>query len=329
MESAYVLANRELEKIRSKNNEAQNVRRAEALIKAPKLTEIEAELMRQGTRLLGCVLNKSEDFDDIKCKIQSLQREKRELLLKNGFAEDFLDDIYSCKTCRDTGFVDGRRCSCLKALIAKHIGANANLTESMRGQRFKNFDLSLFANQGDDSAKTLKVMQIICDKASDFAETFDETGENFLIMGNAGTGKTFISSCVANRALERGKTVYYQTAFRLFELFENAKFNKGDEEAQETVKFVYDVDLLIIDDLGTEFQTQFTSAVLFDIINSRIISGKSTMISSNLGLEELSNLYSQRVVSRFMGDYKLYRTLGKDLRALKRVTAKTNNGRER
>ncbi len=322
MESAYILANRELEEIRSKNRELQSVRHAEVLLKAPRITEIEGELMKQGSRLLGSVLNKAEDFDDIKSKIQSLQKQKAKLLSDIDFPEDYLDDIYSCKECRDTGFVEGRRCACLKTLIAKHIGANANLTESMRGQTFESFDMSLFANQGEESSKTLKVMQIICDKALEFAESFDKTGDNFLIMGNAGTGKTFISSCIANRALERGKTVYYQTAFRLFEFFENAKFNKGDEDAAETVKYVYDVDLLIIDDLGTEFQTQFTSAALFDIINSRIISGKSTIISSNLGFEELSNLYSQRVVSRFMGDYKIFQTLGKDLRTIKRVATK-------
>lgn len=318
MESAYVLANRELEEIRNKNREEQNVRHAEVLLKAPQITEIEAELMRQGSRLLGCVINKGENFDEIKSKIRELQSAKARYLKEAGFAENYLDDIHTCSICKDTGFVEGRRCNCLKSLIVKHIGANANLTEKMRKQTFENFDLALFANQGENSAKTLKVMQLICDRAINFAETFEQTGENFLIMGNAGTGKTFVSSCIANRALERGKTVYYQTAYKLFEFFENAKFNKGDQEASETVKYVYDVDLLIIDDLGTEFQTQFTSAALFDIINSRIISGKSTIISSNLGLEELSNLYSQRVVSRFLGDYKIYQTLGKDLRTIKR-----------
>ncbi len=319
MESAYILASRELEEIRQKNREKQSMHRAEVLLKSPELADIEAELMRQGSRLLGCVLNKSGDFEQVKSKIQSLQKDKAELLQKSGFAEDYIDEIYSCKECKDTGFVEGHRCNCLKNLIVKHIGANANLTDSMREQRFENFDLSLFVNQGENSAKTLKVMQVICDKAIDFAENFDKTNENFLIMGNAGTGKTFITSCIANRALERGKTVYYQTAFKLFELFENAKFGKGDEDAAETVKYVYNVDLLIIDDLGTEFQTQYTAAVLFDIINSRSIAGKSTIISSNLGAEELSNNYSQRVVSRIMGEYKIFQTIGKDLRALKRT----------
>ncbi|MDO4744019.1 MAG: ATP-binding protein [Clostridia bacterium] len=314
MESAYTLANKELEDVRRKNRDEQSVRQNEVLLKIPEIADIEANLMKQGARLLSCVLNRCEDFEDIKATIQQLQKEKAELLKKNGFSEEYLNDIYSCNKCRDTGFVEGRRCECLKSLIVKNIGENSNLTEHMREQKFENFDISLFANQDGNSAKTLKVMQTVCDKAMDFSETFDKTKGNFLIMGNAGTGKTFITSCIGNRALERGKTVYYQTAFRLFEIFENAKFGKGDDDAAEIVKYVYDVDLLIIDDLGTEFTTQFTTAALFDIINSRIIAGKSTVISSNLGFEELSNLYSQRITSRFIGDYQLVQTMGKDLR---------------
>ena len=142
--------------------------------------------------------------------------------------------------------------------------------------------------------------------------------ENMLLMGNAGTGKTFVSSCIANRALERGKTVYYQTAYKLFETFESSKFGK-DDEAPDIVKYVYDVDLLIIDDLGTEFVTQFTAASLFDIINTRIISGKSTIISTNLDFETLSEMYSQRIASRFIGEYKILQTLGEDIRKIKRI----------
>lgn len=322
MESAYVLANRELESIRLKNQAEQARRHMEVCNQIPRFSEVETELMKNGTRLLGCVLNKCEDFEEIKKSIQTLQKTKSELLVKNGFAGDYLEDIYDCRDCRDTGFVEGKRCRCLKNLIAKHISANSNLTQHMRSQTFETFDMSLFAEQGEKSQKVMQVMQIVCDRAYSFAENFEKTGENMLLMGNAGTGKTFVSSCIANRALERGKTVYYQTAFRLFELFESDKFNKGDEDAGEIVKYVYDVDLLIIDDLGTEFVTQFTAAALFDIINSRIIAGKSTVISTNLSFETLSANYSQRITSRFVGEYTILQTLGEDIRKIKRSREK-------
>lgn len=322
MESAYTLANRELEEIRKKNKELEAVHHSEVMLKNSKLAEIESELMKQGTRLLKCVLNRNEDFEDIKKTIQNLQKQKAKLIVDCGFSEDYLDDIYSCNQCRDTGFIDGHRCDCLKKLIVKNIGANSNLTEHMRKQNFENFDLSLFANQGDENGITLKCMQVVCDKAIQFAENFDKTCDNFLIMGNAGTGKTYMTSCIGNRALERGKTVYYQTAYKLSEILENNKFNKGEDDAADIVKYIYDVDLLIIDDLGTEFTTQFALAAFFDIINSRIISGKSTVISTNLNFEELSNTYSQRITSRFMESYQLIQTVGKDLRVIIRERKK-------
>ncbi len=323
MESAYTLANRELEAIKSTNHELQSLRKSEVLLKAPRLGEIEAELMKCGTRLLECVLKKNCDFNEVKSCIRRLQAEKLALLENNGFPENYLDEIYSCISCRDTGFVDGKRCDCLKSLISKYVSANSNLTEHMKKQTFESFDFSLFANQKEDSARVLRVANVICDKASKFADSFDETHENLLLIGNAGTGKTYVSSCIANRALERGKTVYYQTAYKLFDLFEKDKFSKSTEDApSETIKYIYDVDLLIIDDLGTEFVTQFTTAAFFDIINSRIISGKSTIISTNLGFEELSATYSQRIASRFVGEYTLLQTIGADLRSITKLKRK-------
>lgn len=322
MESAYVLASRELEEIRMTNQAEQSRRHMEVCNAIPQFAALETELMKNGTRLLGCVLDKCNSFDEIKNSIKELQRKKAELLKEKGFPADYVNDIYSCEICRDTGFVEGKRCVCLKNLISKHIGANSNLTEFMREQTFDKFDMSIFANQGENSQRVLKVMQTVCDTALTFAESFDVGHDNMLLMGNAGTGKTFVSSCIANRALERGKTVYYQTAFKLFEIFESSKFNREDDEAPGIVKYVYDVDLLIIDDLGTEFVTQFTSAALFDIINTRITSGKSTIISTNLDFETLSEKYSQRIASRFIGDYKILQTLGEDIRKIKRIREK-------
>lgn len=317
MESAYVLANREMDKIRAENKEKQRLRHSEVLHRAPRLADIEREMSRCGTQLLNCVLYRNNDFEEIKSNIKRLQSEKSLLLTHAGFPADYLEDIYNCPECRDTGFINGKRCNCLKQLILKHVSANSNLTERMREQRFECFDFSLFEGQEENGISVLKLVQAICSKALTFADSFDTTHDNILILGNAGTGKTFITSCIANRALERGKTVYYQTAFKLFDTFERSKFGREDaEEASEAVKYVYDADLLIIDDLGTEFMTQFTNAAFFDVINSRIISEKSTIISSNLDFEKLSQIYSQRITSRFTGDYTIMQTIGRDLRSV-------------
>ncbi len=316
MESAYVLASRELEEIRNENRRIVEYRKMETGKIVPRIPEIDIELMKAGTELLKTVLDKSKSFDEVKKNIEKLQTEKVKLLKDNGFSEDYLENIHSCPKCKDTGFILGHRCDCLKKLIAKHIGANANLSEYMKNQTFENFDFSLFEDAVVDgkTVPVLKIMQKAVQICMDFADNFDRDKSNLILSGNAGTGKTFLSSCIANRALENGKTVYYTSSYKLFETLEALKFGKESDGAEDIAKYVYDVDLLIIDDLGTEFTTQFTSAAFFDIINSRLVSGKSTLISTNLDLEGINNLYSQRITSRIMGDYKAITLYGNDIR---------------
>lgn len=328
MESAYTLAAKELEEIRNENRQIQNYRQREIADKIPRLAEIEGELMQLGTMLLKTVLNKGTNFESIKKKIQALQSEKEKLLIKNGYSSDYLDDVVHCKKCSDTGFVMGHRCDCLKTLIAKHIGANANLSEPLKHQTFENFDFSLFYDyeNGGKTVPVKKLMQKAVEICMDFAQNFKKTKGNLILQGNAGTGKTYLSSCIANMALENGNTVYYTGAYKLFDTLEALKFGRDtSENTQNTAKYIYDTDLLIIDDLGTEFSTQFTNSVFFDILNSRLINGKSTVISTNLDLEGITNLYTQRVTSRLMGNFKPIGLYGKDIRPnLKEKTCNLN-----
>lgn len=319
MESCYTLALKELERIRLENRNIGAARHKEVEAKIPEIKDIEENLMRNGTSLLKCVLNKNNNFEQIKANIKALQKRKQELLEKNGYPKDYLDDVVSCESCNDSGFTDdGKRCKCHKMLILKFMSENSNLTEHMLRQNFESFNLSLFKGQSEKTpGDVLKVMTKLCEKAMKFSEEFEKTGENLLIQGNAGTGKTFLASCIANRALERGKSVYYQSAYRLFEMFENAKFNHSTEES-EALQYVYDVDLLIIDDIGTEFITQYTAATFFNILNTRINAGKSTIITTNLSLENIDGIYSTRVTSRLIGDYTILPTIGKDIRHIKK-----------
>lgn len=331
MESSYSLALKELEAIRNKNRQIDAIHHSEVVLKAPEIENIENELMKNGTALLKCVLNKGDGFENIKASIQSLQKRKASLLIKNGFPEDYLDETVSCKLCSDTGFKDGKRCVCHKNLIMKYISQNSNLTDAMREHTFDRFDFSLYANQPpvtvavagsteQKSENVLKFAKALYKKSAEFAEDFDKTERNLIFSGSTGTGKTFLSSCIANRALERGKTVYYQSSFKLFEIFENVKFQKNNyEENEDIIKYVYDADLLIIDDLGTEFITQYTSAVFFDILNTRMGNKKSTVISTNLSLNDINSVYSRRVASRIVGDFTVLYTVGNDLRREKKL----------
>ena len=323
MESSYTLAMRELTRIREENRRIQDARLFEIRKAYPAYAEIETALRQQGSALARRILEGKPDISDIRSAIASLQKKKAELLAQAGYPADYLDDIYTCPDCRDTGFDDkGDRCHCLKQLAAQFAGENSNLTEYMKEQTFDKADYTLFAKQPEENGKQpLAYIKKAYEKGRRFAETFDETHANLLFMGNAGTGKTYLSSCIANFALARQKTVYYQTAFALFDMLEKLKFGRlsGDEQEQaETVsRYIYDADLLILDDLGTEFISAYSTAALFDLVNIRQIRGKSTILSTNLNFQALEQLYSRRLLSRIVGNYEILPFIGQDLRMRK------------
>ena len=220
MESAYTLASRALSQIREENR-AELHRRIQQVRKLnPDYDRIEAALARNGSSLARYILEGKQDISAIETNIRNLRKERALLLEKAGLPDDYLEDIYTCADCHDTGFDQtGGRCHCLKQLAAAFTGAAANLTEHMKEQTFDCFDYSLFANQpSENGSEPLVHIKRAFTLGLQFAETFDTTHANLLLMGNAGTGKTFLSSCIANHALARKKTVYYQTAFTLFDM---------------------------------------------------------------------------------------------------------------
>ena len=327
MKSAHALATQELAEIRETNKRKHAERLRHVRNAAPEFVQIENSMQRAGTQLLKSVLHgNTDDFEKIKSIIQKKQAEKAELLRSLDLPEDYLDEKYDCDICSDTGFDDnGRRCECLKRLINKYIIQNSNMSEVMKSQRFDTFNFNLYSTVRltPENITENKHINKIYNFCKEFADKFDEEHSNLLLIGNAGTGKTFLSSCIANRALERGKTVYYQTAYPLFELMENIKFGKNNDDPEAaadmayTAKYLRQVDLLIIDDLGSEFTTQFTAAAFFDLLNARLTSGKSVILSTNLSLDDLETLYSRRVSSRLQGEFQIIRTIGDDIREKK------------
>ena len=320
MESAYSLANTEISEIRRKNKEELRRREEEVRRRAPEFAEVEAKLTAGGIALAKCVLVGTSDISAIRSHIEAAQNEKAKILRRLSLPDDYLNEIYSCDKCHDTGFDEnGARCECLKNMVSKYIGANSNLTSAMRGQSFKNFDFGMFEKLPDIKGHSaLSIARKVYEKGLSFATTFDKNNSNLFMYGSAGTGKTYLSSCIANKALERGFSVYYQSAFQLLDTLEKLKFGRFDEDeeagAQYASKYAYDVDLLIIDDLGTEFRTQYTDSILFDIINSRTNENKNMIISTNLNPTQIEATYSQRISSRILGNFEILLFLGNDLR---------------
>jgi DNA replication protein DnaC len=152
-----------------------------------------------------------------------------------------------------------------------------------------------------------------------FVETFDEQFENLFLYGDTGLGKTFLSHCIAKELLERTHSVIYFSSFRLFELFADSAFGRSDSSQDEMEQHIFDCDLLIIDDLGTELVNSFVSSELFHVLNERILRRKSTLISTNLSLATFADTYSERIFSRISSNYRMLKLIGDDIRLLKKM----------
>ena len=247
-------------------------------------------------------------------QIDLLSRQKLSLLKAAGFPDDYLEIHYSCPDCRDTGFIGTDKCHCLKQRLFNALYRNYPVFSKLEEENFDTFSYSFF------SGKALESMHVIHDAAVEFTDRFAKNYTNMLFYGNVGCGKTFLTNCIAKALLDKGFSVVYLSAFQLFDIL-NAHTFRGREYNDDEVSAysnLFECDLLIIDDLGTEILSSAVSAELFQILNSRDTMHRPTIISSNLSLQKLRDNYSERSMSRILGNYKLYKFEGNDIRLMKR-----------
>ena len=260
--------------------------------------------------------NSEENARLFREECEKINEYKRQLLVKNGYAEDYLEDKPLCEKCNDSGICNGEMCSCFKEKLIEEIRKSSNLPLIMVQENFDTFNVNYYSDEGVPSPRL--IMTKVRDMCMDYAENFSKDSPNLLFYGGSGLGKTFLSGCIAKSVMDKGVSVFYQSAYKIFSMFDRIKF---DDEKDEPVKFhtenAYEVDLLIIDDLGTEFITSYTAEVLFDLVNTRINNNKKTIINTNLGPEELEKIYSPRITSRLFGDYIPVEFYGNDIRRLK------------
>ena len=290
------------------------------------MEEIDHEIKMLGLKLYKIALS----GDDVKPQIDKLREEqkallaaKKAILIENGYPADELSERFVCAICRDTGFADGKPCICYRKKLTEKAYEQSNLSALLTHQSFDTFDLSVYSDEVDpDFGMSPKAyMKKVVELCRSFVKNFDADSQNLLFWGDPGLGKTFLSTCIAKELIATNHSVIYETAYKTFSLLEELKFKKSDNE--EKLKFkvdkLYSCDLLILDDLGSEFATQYTTASLFDIINSRLISGKKTVINTNLSITELTKKYGERVVSRLYGHYRVLNFIGSDIRIDKSV----------
>ena len=317
MQEIYTLARNRIEERLARAKSVKETRKNELEMTVPRIAEIEKEIGRTGLKLIKVGRENDLEYNMLKEKLSNLQEEKNNVMEKAGFPKDYIDDVHICRVCKDKGYVEenGRlvRCSCHHQFIINETYNRSSVSYD-KNQTFDNFNIELF--EGDAKRK----IEYIRRQVNKFIENFDsEEQKNLLFMGNAGTGKTFLTNCITTEIMRAGKTVLYQTApdmFNNINKFKMQAFNGNNDIGFEFYDYLTNVDLLVIDDLGTESKTASRYAELFSIINTRILNNKKMIISTNLGIENIEDNYDERILSRFIGEFEMYRFDWKDLRVI-------------
>ena len=297
-------------------------RTRQAYAQIPGLKEIDDAIascsVAQARKLLD---GDSDALEDLKRQLDDYRSKKAALLKEHGFPADYFTPSYICPDCKDTGYINGRRCHCFKQAALQTIFTQSNLKkEVLEKENFGTFSFDYYSADDINEATGLSSLATIKDavaKSHHFIDHFGSEFDNLYFYGDTGIGKTFLSNCIAKELLDRGYSVVYFTAFQLFDILGKDTFQRN-KEMSDARENIFDCDLLIIDDLGTELSNSFTSSQLFLCLNERILRRKSTIISTNLRMNQLADIYSERVLSRISNSYTVMNLFGADIRILKR-----------
>lgn len=311
------------ERKRDKADRALEQRKNDVYNQIPKIKEIDDEINKVGLEMMKLVLKNPAKREELclesKNKINELQNQKQQLLNQYEVPKWYLDLQYECNMCKDRGFLaNGKKCNCLKQALINESYKMSNLSRMLEKQNQSTYNDSIFSEEIDpkNGISPRQNMQLILSICDDFIYNFDKDDDrNLLFYGDTGLGKTFMSNYIAKSLLDKGYLVIYQTAFKMFEIIEEYKFRNSDNHiSRDDYENLFECDLLIIDDLGTELTNSFTLSELFIILNTRLLNGKKTIISTNNKPAQLGELYSQRIFSRIFDKFQMIEFIGKDLR---------------
>ena len=297
------------EKIRTDENRKLMKRREEIKNKYPEILELDTTIQKLCLNLSMAALRGITDqneLNNIKEEITDLRAKKYEMLVSHGYNPDYLNLHYNCPKCKDTGFIGIDKCSCFKSKLIKLYYKDSDLEEAVKTNNFKNFNINLYSNHklNDERYTPRKNIEDILEYITgEYLPNFKNSNTNLLFYGNSGTGKTFLSWCIAKELLDKGFLVVYKTSDDLLRALKDIKFN-NDTDLEN---LLINCDLLIIDDLGSEQITDFSSTELFTLINKKILKNKKMLISTNLSLPLISKRYSERISSRIIGEFKLFK----------------------
>ncbi len=285
----------------------------------PEVKMIDEELAKTGSKAAGIFLSRKGDFES---EIKKLQAENEKLIAKksrlisgNKLFSNMENERYYCGKCKDSGYIDNKRCECYEKLIKAQMCERLNSASALKLSGFENFSLEYYSEELQNGVSPRKVMAGILEQCRRYAEDFTLYSGNILMQGNTGLGKTHLSLSIAKAVIEKGYGAVYCSAHNIFDRIEKERFSAASgSERDETLSALLECDLLVIDDLGAEFTTQFVGATVNNIINTRMLTGLPTIISTNLSLKEIEKNYGARILSRIIGEYKIMSFVGTDIR---------------
>ena len=320
-------ATQRLEQGRRERREQVEGLRRDAYARQPKLERLDRQLQQTMAQLVAAALRQGEDPAQAVRAVNeenlAIQQERAVLLGALGLPEDALDDKPACPLCGDTGWQGAKMCRCLRELCAREQIAELSKLLDLGEQSFDTFRMDYYSQSpwpGGTSPR--ENMELVYEVCLNYAQKFGRFPiRNLFLTGAPGLGKTFLSACIARTVSEKGHSVVYDTAGNIFAQFEARKFQRdsadGQEARDETRRYL-NCDLLILDDLGSELVTQFTQSALYELVNSRLVGEKHTVISTNLTLEEAARRYPPQIASRLEGEYHALHFFGDDIRLLKK-----------
>lgn len=318
--SQYDAVMRRYDDLREQKRYEQNERTREVYRRIREMPALDDEIARRSLEAARRrIADPSADLGDYSRAIRDIADRRVRLLKGAGYPADYLEMQYDCPLCQDTGFVDGKRCACFDRIASGLFFGSPELQRAIQKENFGNFSFAWYSDTIVDESTGMTPLQAAKSAFQDARSLFegDRVQGNLYLYGNTGVGKTFLTHCIAAEALKRSLGVLYFSAGEFFDILAGSAFGRSSGRSSEDLMDA--CDLLIVDDLGTELTNAFTASSLFRVLNGRIVKGRSTVISTNLALRELSDKYSERILSRISSDYRIVKLLGNDIRILKKL----------
>ncbi len=293
---------------------------------APEIEELDGQISSISAAAARLALEgKRDNINTLREDIEVIHEQKKALLLSHGFSANYLDPIFDCEKCHDTGFIEGKPCDCLRPIVSNILYNRSELNKVLEKENFDTFNFDYYSEDFIDEVSgesALDNIEKVVDYCRYYIKHFNDSKDNLLFYGNAGTGKTFLVNCIVKELIDKSQSVIYLSAVQFFDLLADYAFRRKESSVYRNISMneLLGCDLLVIDDLGSEMKNTFTNSALFDCLNERLIHQKPTIISTNLSFRELQENYDERISSRVLGNFKRFSIFGDDIRIKKTLS---------